>query len=335
MRSPFSDSARYAPFLPHRIRIGFPLRWVALALFLLGVPAAAGCGSALAVRSGRTMVNVPAVTAGGQQCWADLAWDDGWRVQRHVWTGHARLLDDRDVRRAWGAPDACIAKLERRRAEGAAEGPRRDTVVLLHGLWRTRDSMAPLAAAFDDAGFDVIDIAYPSTRASIEEHAAQVAEVLDRLPGAGREVSFVTHSLGGLVTRALLAREHDPWRTRHRPYRAVFIAAPNTGSQLARKVRSIPAAFAIYGAPARELAHASSHDLPRPPDIPFATIAAARGDGDGWNPLVSGDDDGVVGVDETRLPGEVASLTFEGFHSFVMRDPDVVRVSVEFVAGRE
>ncbi|MEM1450381.1 MAG: alpha/beta fold hydrolase [Planctomycetota bacterium] len=333
MRNLLGDPTRFAPFLPRRLRLRCPRRWLAFGALVLGVAAAAGCGHALAGRSEQTFVNLPIATAGGQQLWADLAWDDGWRVQQHVWTGHARLLDDRDVRRAWGGPDACLAKLERRRADGEAQPPRRDTVVLLHGLWRTRDSMAPLAAAFEDAGFDVIDVAYPSTRGTIDEHAAQVARVLDRLPGAGRDVSFVTHSLGALVTRALLAREQDPWQARHRPHRAVFIAAPNGGSKMAREASRVPGAFKIYGEPARELARATPGDLPPAPSIPFATIAAVRGDGEGWNPLVPGDDDGVVGVNETRLAGETASLTVEGVHTFVMRDPAVARASVAFVTG--
>ncbi|MEM9379193.1 MAG: alpha/beta fold hydrolase [Planctomycetota bacterium] len=332
MRDLLGDSRRFAPFLPRRLRIRCPRRWLAVGALALGVAAAAGCGHSLAGRSDRTFVNLPIVTAGGQQLWADVAWDDGWRVQRHVWTGHARLLDDRDVRRAWGAESACVARLDERREEGMASAPERRTVVLLHGLWRTRGSMAPLATAFESAGFDVIDVAYPSTRGTIAEHAAQVAGLLDGLPGAGRDVSFVTHSLGALVVRAVLAREGDAWQRRHRPHRAIFIAAPNGGSELARAVRDVPGAFQIYGKPARELADATLDDLPPVPRIPFATVAAIRGDGEGWNPFVEGDDDGVVGASETRLPGEAASLTFEGLHTFVMRDPEVVRACVDFVA---
>ncbi len=38
--------------------------------------------------------NLPLPTMGGKQFWSDVRWRSGWRVQRHIWTGHHRLLDD-------------------------------------------------------------------------------------------------------------------------------------------------------------------------------------------------------------------------------------------------
>ena len=144
------------------------------------------------------MPNLALPTGGGNQLWADVAYDGGWRVQRHVWTGHARLLDRNDVRRAWGSEESCRAALAER-APGL-ENASLPVAVVLHGLWRSRDSMSAITEALEESGFEVLDVAYPSTRRTIAEHAAQVAELLDGLRGEGREVSFVTHSLGGLVT---------------------------------------------------------------------------------------------------------------------------------------
>ena len=48
------------------------------------------------------MPNVPFPTAGGEVFWTDLAEIDGWRVQRNTVTGHCRLLDPENIRRAWG-----------------------------------------------------------------------------------------------------------------------------------------------------------------------------------------------------------------------------------------
>ncbi|MGB0330618.1 MAG: hypothetical protein ACPGPE_02230, partial [Planctomycetota bacterium] len=77
-----------------------------LLLALLGVAALTGGTYALAAGSDRALPNLALPTLGGSQLWADLAVEGGWRVQRHVWTGHARLLDRDDVRRAWGSEAA-------------------------------------------------------------------------------------------------------------------------------------------------------------------------------------------------------------------------------------
>lgn len=295
---------------------------------LLGVAALAGGAHAVAAESDRLLPNLALPTLGGSQLWADLAVDGGWRVQRHVWTGHARLLDGDNVRRAWGSKAACLAAL---RDHGkAVEGHGRPVVVVLHGLWRTRRSMSSLAASFRGAGYEVIDVTYPSARASIKEHAAQVAGILDRLSGSDREVSFVTHSLGALVTRQLLARERDAWRGRHRVHRAVFIAPPNRGARLAEIGRKVPLLSWIYGEPMRQIAGGFARELAGP-GIPFATIAGGCGDDEGWNPLIPGDDDGVVAVAETRLRGAAGELVVRRLHTTIMKDPAAIDAAVEFI----
>ena len=255
-------------------RLVHPRRAGAATLVTLSIAAAAfGCHSAAGGASD-PMPNLALPTGGGNQLWADVAYDGGWRVQRHVWTGHARLLDRNDVRRAWGSEENCRAALAER-APGL-ENASLPVAVVLHGLWRSRDSMSAITEALEESGFEVLDVAYPSTRGTIAEHAAQVAELLDGLRGEGREVSFVTHSLGGLVTRALLAREGDAWRARHRLGRAVFIAAPHRGAALARVGAKLPGALTLYGEPSQEMARGVAATLPIPP-LPFLDVAAARG----------------------------------------------------------
>ena len=51
-------------------------------------------------------------------------------------------------------------------------------------------------------------------------------------------------------------------------------------------------------------------------------IAGMRGRTFGWNPLVPGDDDGVVGISETRLEG-TDWIAVEGFHTYLMNRPRV------------
>lgn len=47
--------------------------------------------------------NVKTSTLGGDLWWNNLAQCNGWRVQRNSLTGHCRILDDQNVRHAWGS----------------------------------------------------------------------------------------------------------------------------------------------------------------------------------------------------------------------------------------
>lgn len=51
-------------------------------------------------------INFP--TMGGEVFWNDLAEANGWRVQKNNITGHCRILDNEDVRRAWGGEEAIM-----------------------------------------------------------------------------------------------------------------------------------------------------------------------------------------------------------------------------------
>ena len=57
---------------------------------------------------------------------------------------------------------------------------------------------------------------------------------------------------------------------------------------------------------------------------------AGRG-GTGWNPLLAGDDDSIVSVEETRLDGAAAWMWVDGIHTFVMNYPDSIAAIIDFI----
>lgn len=56
-----------------------------------------------AVGGGAHGYNLPTPTWGGKQLWTDELLHGEWRIQRHAYTGHYRLLDDQGRRRACSA----------------------------------------------------------------------------------------------------------------------------------------------------------------------------------------------------------------------------------------
>jgi hypothetical protein len=287
--------------------------------------AAQSPGSLGDVRDG-PLPNLALPTLGGTQLWVDEAWREGWRVQRHVWTGHHRLLDPHDVRRAWGEREACSRRLRELVPEVE---PRGELVVLVHGLGRTRHSLARLARHLEREGFATARFGYPSTRRSIDDHAEALRSWLDRLEGVER-VSFVTHSLGGIVVRAALERPPAPGAPA--VGRVVMLAPPSRGSSLAHALERWRPIRWILGPSGGELGDGAGLTVAEPPpSVAVAVVAGARGRDGGWNPLVPGDDDGIVGVDETRLERPHEHLVVRGMHTWLMNRPAVREAVLRFL----
>lgn len=277
-------------------------------------------------RHGSGTLNLVAKTAGGFQLWGDEYVFAGWRVQENVFTGHCRLLDPDNKRHAWGSYAACRTAFEKIRVDQKLGVSGKHLVVLVHGLGRSRAGMRHFAEALDGHGYEVASFGYPSTRASVADHAARLARVLDRYDGV-TGVSFVAYSMGGLVVRELLGRQDD-WQERLPPERLVMVATPNHGSLLAQELDGV-AARLVMGPLIDDLEPKGVANLPVP-KIPFAVIAGGNG-GEGLSRGLEGDDDGTVRVEGTKLPGMAAFLRVEGSHRALKSHPDVVRAAVSFI----
>lgn len=271
----------------------------------------------------RRLPNLPLPTWGGKQLWCDWTIYGGWRIQRQIWTGHYRLLDAADIRRAYGTLAACAAALDRARSRGAAAIASPRLCLLLHGLGRSKDSMRRLRDAIANAGYEAYAVNYPSTRCGIGAHAESIAGLLRRLAPEFSEVVLVTHSLGGIVARVLCTLPEIP-PIRH----VVMIAPPNLGSAFADHI--------CRNALVRVMLGPAVADIQQPqrlldqfpcPSCPVGIIAGTRG----WNPLLAGQHDGVVPVDVTMLAGATDHVLVHRTHTFIMNAPEVIDLTVRFL----
>jgi pimeloyl-ACP methyl ester carboxylesterase len=207
-------------------------------------------------------------------------------------------------------------------------GAGQDRVVLLHGLGRTRLSMKIAGSRIEDAGYRALNIGYPSRSRKIEELAERVRSEIARRTTDGRgRVHFLTHSMGGIVVRALLAGD----RSWIRLGRVVMLSPPNRGSRMARRVLDHGLAGVVLGPASRQLV-AGPESLPSrlgPVDYDVGVIAGNRP----FHPLTAllpGESDGVVGVEEARLEGMTDFLVVPRGHTFIMNGPEVVEQAVHF-----
>lgn len=287
--------------------------------------------------SSTDLPNVKLPTLGGKQFWADVHFFRDWRIQREVLTGHHRLLSPKNVRVAWGSLDACLAKLAEIRQDQQLPPMSGKAVVVLHGLGRSRGAMGRLAAKLrEDGGYHVFNVGYPTLMGSISEHAKTLDSVIRSLEGV-EEINFVCHSLGNLVVRRWLFDTCDPEtgepREHNRLGRMVMLGPPNQRPELASTVGRVKLETTIGGKAFSELAQGWDELAPTllTPPVPFGIIAGGRGDDLGYNPIVPGDDDMIVSVASTKLPGASDFVVLPVLHTFMMNDPKVQECVLRFL----
>ncbi|MEL6348472.1 MAG: hypothetical protein AAFV53_35525, partial [Myxococcota bacterium] len=204
-------------------------------------------------------------------------------------------------------------------------------VVLIHGALRSRVGLVPTMAYLSQRGFDARPFGYNTRSESLNAHGERLEAFIIKWLGTAQPtpiLGILTHSMGGLVARSYLARpsvaEHS---TRQR---LAMMAPPNQGAQLARKNKDWALFHWAYGKAADELHPDRVAALPLPPkSCEVLVMAGGTGKPTGINPSIDGDDDGLVAVSETRLPG-VEPVFVGGIHSLMQWRPDVLDRAIQF-----
>lgn len=280
--------------------------------------------------------NLPTATLGGSTFWSDELVHGGWRIQQNVMTGHYRLLDDGEFRRAWGTYDHCLSKFDELKKTEAIPPVRGRVVLTLHGIIRSRDQMEGLGEYLAEHGdYTWINVCYASTRRPLGDHAQSLARVLENLKDA-EHIDLVCHSMGNLVVRRYLGEAKEPnprWKIDPRIGRMVMLGPPNNGAELARVFKDNRLYSVVTGPSGQQLCCGWNdfEKLLATPSFEFGIIAGGRGNSRGLNPLIAGDDDLVVAVKETRLAGARDFCVVDCPHGWLMDDAEIRQRTLKFL----
>ena len=279
--------------------------------------------------SPKSRLNVPMKTLGGREFWGDVVHFHDWRIQQNVFTKHYRLIDGSDTRRAWGTREQCQAALDEVKREQRLPRMSGTGVILIHGITRSSKSMSAFREPLTKAGYHVFPFDYPSTRVEIPESADYLKQVIESLEGI-ETLHIIAHSMGGIVTRAYMSQPNPDPRIK----RLVMIGSPNSGAELADLLSdNMNFVFKpMLGPAGQQLVTDSDGLIARlpTPTCDFAVIAGGRG-GNGFNPLIPDDDDGIVSVASTRLPGAADFMQIPSLHLRLLRAPEAISSAIRFL----
>lgn len=203
-------------------------------------------------------------------------------------------------------------------------------VVMLHGIFRTSAHMQPLADYLQDAGYEVLNLDYPSTHYPLDQLIDKTAQMIDtHVTDKTRKVHFVGYSMGGLLVRGIVAK--------HRPEhmgRVVLLGTPNRGSEVADFLKNNLFYKSFYGPAGQELGTKDSEQLQEvfgKVDYELGIIAGNFSIDPFSSFLISGEDDGKVSVENTKLEGMKDHITVSASHTFFPSNKDAQKQTLAFL----
>lgn len=200
-------------------------------------------------------------------------------------------------------------------------------VVLLHGLWRGWRAMQPLARALENEGYSTLNIPYPSSRLPIGTLANHVRTHIEKLP-SDQPVNFITHSLGGILARAILS-DNPSWETG----KVIMLAPPHGGSEIVDWSKHHPLLHLALGPAGRSLgtdgAPSTLPFLPQGTDA--AVIMGNRCSIPIFKGLLGDQNDGIVSAERGRIDGLKGFTVIDADHTFIQMHPETIRLSLQFL----
>jgi pimeloyl-ACP methyl ester carboxylesterase len=207
--------------------------------------------------------------------------------------------------------------------------PDSDGVVLLHGIFRTRRSMAGLERFLKRAGYQVLNLGYRSTRKPIEELAADIHPAIENWanPLSGK-IHFVGYSMGGLVARYYI-QHYKPVKLG----RVVLLGTPNAGSPVADFIGNWKVYRAFYGPAGQQLKTDNNVFLQSMSAGAYEVgcVAGNRSIDPISSAIIKTANDGKVSVESTKLPNMTDHIILPVSHTFMPTTRSVWEQVLHFI----
>ncbi len=190
--------------------------------------------------------------------------------------------------------------------------------------------MNKMEAALRNDGYAVCSVDYPTTKLTVQELAKQYLHpaVLSCQSNNIGQIHFVAHSLGGIVIRQYLADNEVP-----NLGRIVMLGTPNKGSEVVDRIGHMKLFQRING-PAGNQLGTDPDSLPNTLPVPEADVGIIAGTRSiNWilSGYIRGKDDGKVSPENAKLEGMKDFTTVKTSHPFLMRDPEVIEMTRQFL----
>jgi pimeloyl-ACP methyl ester carboxylesterase len=187
-----------------------------------------------------------------------------------------------------------------------------------------------MQVTLERAGFTTLNLDYASRSKALEALAEDIHPAIqyfaDRIDGS---VHFVCHSMGGLLARVYIAR--------HRPKhlgRVVMLGTPNSGSELADRLKKFGAYRAFFGPAGQQLGTQRSEvdDAMLPPvNYPAGIIAGNRSIDPVAGTMLPKPHDGRVSVANTKLEGMADHVVVRTSHPWLVRNGEAIAQTIAFL----
>jgi len=273
----------------------------------------------------------PIPTLPGWRHYYDVYFYAGWRIQKNEIKETYRVLSS--TGRTWKkkTEEECMAVIHERRERGLS--PRNShLIIIVPGLNSVLSTFSALEKGLKDRGYETLIWHFASNRADTIEHAVRLAKLINRLEGV-EKISFVAHSMGGLIIRALLAKNHA-WYKRFELGNIVNIASPHGGSFVADLVSEQPQFSGLFdwvcGHAGYDLTTKGAKELPSV-RVPIGIIIGGTGFKLGLNPLAGQDNDIVVSRDSVQIELAADFVQVKGSHTLMLWSKETVNQTVYFL----
>lgn len=204
-----------------------------------------------------------------------------------------------------------------------------ETVVLLHGLGRTAKSMTYMEERLTDAGYAVFNYDYESRKSEIEYLVDDLQEFIEKCClQQETKLHFVTHSLGGILVRAVIAVKRPD-----NLGRVVMLSPPNKGSETVDYLKDYSLFKKIFGPASMQLGTDpdSFPNLLGPADFELGIITGDRTIDPISSWIIPGEDDGKVAIERTKIEGMTDFLVVPVSHAYIMQKPEAVDEVIHFL----